>query len=161
IGGTKTVVELFDESSGGDIVKVREAVFPSKQYARLEDILHEFLRGEKGLALRAGCFGVAGAVIDGKCKTTNLPWELDERELAQAIGAPRVKLLNDLEATAYGMLFLRPEELHVLQPGARPRRKGNLAVIAAGTGLGEGMVFWDGQRYHPIASEGGHADLAP
>ena len=106
-------------------------------------------------------FGVAGAVIEGKCRTTNLPWELDEKVLARAIGAPRVKLLNDLEAAAYGMLHLQPDELCVLNPGARPKRQGNVAVVAAGTGLGEAMLYWDGQHHHPLASEGGHADFAP
>jgi glucokinase len=80
--------------------------------------------------------------------------------LSRTLGTP-VKLLNDLEAMGYGMLYLRPEELLPLNPHARPRRDGNIAVIAAGTGLGEGMLYWDGQRYHPLASEGGHADFAP
>jgi glucokinase len=102
---------------------------------------------------------VAGPVIEGKSKTTNLPWELDERRLAEALRVPRVKLLNDLEAAAYGMLQLDPTDLCVMQPGS-PRR-GNIAVIAAGTGLGEAILYWDGARYHPIATEGGHADFAP
>jgi glucokinase len=81
--------------------------------------------------------------------------------LAQAIGAPRVKLLNDLEAMAYGILQLSPDELCALNPSTRPGRKGHAAVIAAGTGLGEAMLYWDGQMHHPLASEGGHADFAP
>jgi glucokinase len=111
--------------------------------------------------LRAGCFAVAGAVIDERSRTTNLPWELYEEKLADAILAPRVKLLNDLEATAYGVLHLKGDQLGLVNPGAKPKRKGNVAVIAAGTGLGEAMLYWDGSRYHPIASEGGHADFAP
>jgi glucokinase len=108
-----------------------------------------------------GCFGVAGAVIDGKSRITNLPWQLDEQVLARAIGVPRVKLLNDLEAAAYGMLHLSSAELCVLNPGSGPGRRGHAAVIAAGTGLGEALLYWDGQRHHPMASEGGHADFAP
>jgi glucokinase len=104
---------------------------------------------------------VAGPVFDGKCRTTNLPWELDETVLAQAINAPRVKLLNDLEAAGYGMLHLAAEDLCVLNPSGHPHRKGHAAVIAAGTGLGESILCWDGQHYQAMASEGGHVDFAP
>lgn len=160
IGGTKTVLGLFDETDA-ELRLVRDGTFPSKEHASLEEIAVKFLAEGVSPQLRAGCFGVAGAVIEGKSKTTNLPWQLDELELAKAINAPRVKLLNDLEAAAYGMLFLRDDELCPLNPDALPRRKGNVAVIAAGTGLGEGMLFWDGHKYHPLASEGGHCDFAP
>jgi glucokinase len=160
IGGTKTVIALYEEA-GGSLWQLHESTFRSKDRQSLEEILAEFLREQPGVALQAGCFGVAGPVIDGKSKTTNLPWHLDERELARAIHAPQVKLLNDLEAAAYGMLFLTPAELAVLNPGVQPKRKGNVAVIAAGTGLGEAMLYWDGRQHHPLASEGGHADFAP
>jgi glucokinase len=159
IGGTKTVCALFEEADG-TLRLVRDGTFPSQGHASLEEILAKFLAGDAP-KLRAGCFGVAGAVIEGKCKTTNLPWQLDEVDLAKAIKAPRVKLLNDLEAAAYGMLHLRDDELVPLNPDAGPRRKGNVAVIAAGTGLGEAMLYWDGQKHHPLASEGGHVDFAP
>jgi glucokinase len=160
IGGTKTVLALFEETSS-DLRLLRDGTFPSQAHASLDEILAKFLAGGPKPVLKAGCFGVAGAVIEGKCKTTNLPWELDEVLLAKSIGAPRAKLLNDLEAAAYGMLHLRDDELVALNPDARPRRKGNVAVIAAGTGLGEAMLYWDGQKHHPLASEGGHADFAP
>ena len=159
IGGTKTVCALFDKTDGG-LRLVRDGTFPSQGHASLEEILAKFLDAAAP-PLSAGCFGVAGAVIEGKCKTTNLPWELDEVQLAHSIKAPRVKLLNDLEAAAYGMLHLHEDELCPLNPDALPRRKGNVAVIAAGTGLGEAMLYWDGQNHHPLASEGGHADFAP
>jgi glucokinase len=160
IGGTKTVLALF-ESNGDAVRAVREATYSSRSHKSLEELLGKFLQKGPKPSLRAGCFGVAGAVLDGKCRTTNLPWELDERTLAPAIGAPRVKLLNDLEAAAYGMLYLRPQELTPLNPHAGPRRPGNVAVVAAGTGLGEAMLYWDGHQHHPIASEGGHVDFAP
>jgi glucokinase len=160
IGGTKTVLALFDES-GGELRLVRDDTFPSQAHGSLEEILAKFLAGGEAPRLRAACFGVAGAVIEGKSKTTNLPWQLDEAALARAAGSPRAKLLNDLEAAAYGMLHLRDDELAPLNPDAGPRRKGNVAVIAAGTGLGEAMLYWDGQKHHPLASEGGHADFAP
>src|SRR5262245_42094450 len=155
IGGTKTVVALFEES-GGSLALVRDETFKSREHKSLEEILGKFLKGEK---LKAGCF--AGAVIEGKAQTTNLPWSLDEKALARAVGAPRAKLLNDLEAAAYGMLYLKPDELVSLNPHAGAPRKGNVAVIAAGTGLGEAMLHWDGQNHHPLASEGGHCDFAP
>src|SRR5262249_10341021 len=136
IGGTKTVLALFEEA-GGALTKVREATFPSKEHATFDAILEQFPKDSPGVTLRAGCFGVAGAVIEGKSRTTNLPWTLDEQELAPGIRAHRVKLLNDLEAAAYGMLYLRPDELAVLNRGVQPKRKGNIAVLAAGTGLGE------------------------
>ncbi len=157
IGGTKTVLALFEES-GGQLRQLRDETFKSKDHGSLEEILGKFLKGEK---LRAGCFGVAGAVIEGKAKTTNLPWSLDEVKLAAAVGAPRAKLLNDLEAAAYGMLHLKPDELVSLNPDNPPVRKGNVAVLAAGTGLGEAMLYFDGSRHHPLASEGGHCDFAP
>jgi glucokinase len=160
IGGTKTVIALYD-NSGSELKLVRDAVFPSKDHKSLEEILERFLQAGAAAALQAGCFGVAGAVIEGKCRTTNLPWSLDEVELARAIKAPRVKLLNDLEAAAFGMLYLRPDELAALNPTAHAPRLGNVAVIAAGTGLGEAMLYWDGQHHQPLASEGGHSDFAP
>jgi glucokinase len=160
IGGTKTVLALFQRSGDG-LELVRDGTFPSQGHATFEEILGEFLAGQPGVPLVSACLGVAGPVVDGRSHTTNLPWVLDERELAQVLKTARVKLLNDLEATAFGMPFLRADELCDLKPGAQPTPKGNVAVIAAGTGLGEAMLYWDGQRYHPIASEGGHADFAP
>ncbi len=160
IGGTKTLLALF-ERTGGGLRALRESVFPSRDYASLEEILAAFLAGGPRVEIAAGCFAVAGPVIDGRAKATNLPWEMEQSTLARAIGAPRVTLLNDLEGTAYGMLFLRPEEQHVLNAGTRPVLGGNVAVIAAGTGLGEAMLYFDGKQHHPIASEGGHADFAP
>jgi glucokinase len=158
IGGTKTLIALYDHGHTDGLRLVREASFPSRSYLSLEAILKEFLHGE---TVDAASFGVAGAVIDGKCHTTNLPWQLDEIDLAKAVSSKRVKLLNDLEAAAYGMLFLKVDEVACLNPGFMPRRHGNIAVIAAGTGLGEAFLYWDGRNHHPLASEGGHTDFAP
>jgi glucokinase len=160
IGATKTVIAHYQES-GSTLRQLRVATFKSGDHRSLEEILQAYRKDNPNLSLRAACFGVAGTVVDGKCHTTNLPWELDEQVLAQALDAPRVKLLNDLEAAGYGMLHLSAEEMCVLNPGSHPARKGHAAVIAAGTGLGEAILCWDGQRYHPIASEGGHVDFAP
>ncbi len=160
IGGTKTVVTLL-ENTGDALRVVRESVFPSQEHEALDEILEKFLREEKTPSIQAACFGIAGAVIDGKSDPTNLPWHLDEKDIAKTLGVPRTRLINDLEAAAYGMLHLRDDELHELNHGTSPGRKGNVAVVSAGTGLGEAMLFWDGRRHHVIASEGGHADFAP
>ena len=158
IGGTKTVVALFERRD--DRLELRrDATFPSRDHASLEEILARFLE-EGPAAIDAACFGVAGPVVGGQARTTNLPWTLDEAELARAVGARRVKLLNDLEAAAYGMLELGSDERARLNAGADAGARGNVAVIAAGTGLGEAVLFWDGARHHAVASEGGHASFA-
>ena len=158
IGGTKTVIALF-ECGDDRLERRRDATFPSRDHASLEEILTRFL--DAGPAtIDAACFGVAGAVVGGQARTTNLPWTLDEAALARAVGARRVKLLNDLEAAAYGMLELRNDERARLNAGADGGARGNAAVIAAGTGLGEAVLFWDGERHHAVASEGGHASFA-
>jgi glucokinase len=159
IGGTKTVLALYD-AAGAGLRQAREGTFPSRDHATFAEVLRAFLGGDRP-ALRAACFGVAGPVLDGKVKATNLPWSLDEASLSAVLGGARVKLLNDLEAMAYGALFLRPDELASLNPSAAPWRRGNVAVIAAGTGLGEAILYWDGERHHPLATEGGHCDFAP
>ncbi len=159
IGGTKTVVSLF-ERAGDSLRTLREDVFESAAHARFDEILSAFLADASPGPIAAACFGVAGAVMDGRAQTTNLPWSLDEGEISRGTGIPRVRLLNDLEASAYGMLALRPDQRAVLNPGAKGAR-GHIAVIAAGTGLGEALLYWDGDRHRAVASEGGHAGFAP
>jgi len=159
IGGTKTVLALFEPTVDG-LNQVGEATFPSQGSATFELILDQFAASFPIRELSSACFGVAGPVIDGECRTTNLPWHLIETELAGHLKTRRVKLLNDLEAAAYGMLFLKPDELEVLNPGTEPHHDGNIAVIAAGTGLGEAFLYWDQEHFYPVASEGGHCDLA-
>ncbi len=158
VGGTKTVLALFEERRG-QLTLARDVTRPSREFPSLEAIVHDFLNGGPRPDVAAACFGVAGAVIDGRCVTTNLPWTLDEKVLSHAIPAPRVKLLNDLEAAAWGVMHLPAAELATLQAGTP--RNGNMVLIAAGTGLGEALIAWDGARHHVIASEGGHADFAP
>jgi glucokinase len=160
LGGTKTLLGLFQRVPEG-VLSVREQQFRSHDHPTFEAILDAFLPSQEARPeLAAACFGVPGAVVDGRSQATNLPWRLEEGALSRETGTP-VKLLNDLQAMAYGMLFLAPSQLHVLQAGTRPRLQGNVAVIAAGTGLGEAMLYFDGELHHPVASEGGHADFAP
>jgi glucokinase len=158
IGGTKTLLALFEER-GEALAPVRQAEFPSRGFATLDAAIRQFLGGGPPVAVSVACFGVAGPVVDGRVTTTNLPWQLDEARLAHGIPAGRVKLLNDLDATAHGALVLPAAALVTLQAGVP--RAGNAALIAAGTGLGEALLVRDGTRFIVSASEGGHADFAP
>jgi glucokinase len=158
VGGTKTALALFEGGASG-LVAVREAALPSRQFRTFEETLAAFLGDGPPAHLAAACFGVAGAVVDGRSTATNLPWTMDETTLAGVLSVKRVRLLNDLEATAHGVLELPPDRLAVLQEGrAQP---GNYAVIAAGTGLGEALIIRDGGGVTVVPSEGGHADFAP
>jgi glucokinase len=158
IGGTKTALALFDKTARG-LVLLRDDTLSSRGFESLEAAIERFLAAGPRPAIDAVCLGVAGPVVDGRCVATNLPWVIDERALATAIPAGRVKLLNDLEVAAHGVLGLPDDELRVLQPGV-PHR-GHMVLIAAGTGLGEALIVQDADRRKVIASEGGHADFAP
>ncbi|MDD4915618.1 MAG: glucokinase [Methylococcales bacterium] len=157
IGGTKTVLALISKQSDGSLNCEAEQTFASGEFQDFEVILDLFLANQPPVA--AACFGVAGPIIDQRCQTTNLPWILDGGLLKARLGTPRVRLLNDLEAMALGMLHLQAQDFIELNPDAQTQT-GNIAVIAAGTGLGEAILYRDGERYHAIATEGGHADLA-
>jgi glucokinase len=160
IGGTKTHLALYDWETER-VEPLREQTFASADYKVLEDIIEEFVQQPEAPALEAACFGIAGPVVGNKSKITNLPWVVDGAELGSRFKIPCVRLLNDLEAAAYGILVLRPDETEVLNPGAPPPTRGAMALISAGTGLGEAILFWDGSRYHPMPSEGGHCSFAP
>ncbi|MGR9087133.1 MAG: glucokinase [Gammaproteobacteria bacterium] len=157
IGGTKTVLSLLRDEGSGAPVCLQERSFPSRDFDSFDDILDTFL--PSGAEIGAACFGVAGPVVDQRCQTTNLPWLLDGEALKHKLKTEHVRLLNDLEAMALGMLFLPDKDLLELNPNAQ-KQSGNIAVIAAGTGLGEAILYWDGSRFHPIATEGGHSDFA-
>lgn len=158
IGGTKTSLALF--SINDDKLRMEtEHNFPSKKYSGLVPILDEFsVRNNK--SIDAACFGVAGPVVDGHVKTTNLPWVIDSQVLRQALRVDTVYLLNDLEAAAYGVFTLDNEEFYTLNEGTM-HSTGNKALIAAGTGLGQAILYDDGRHFHALPSEGGHADFAP
>ena len=157
IGGTKTTLAVIDTDSGPRVF-LDKATFPSRDYPSLEAIVKLFLKGEKWIPSQAS-FGVAGPVIEGQVQATNLPWFLDQAVLSKELGMP-VRLLNDLTATAHSVPFLKEADLVTLNPG-KPVNHGSLAVIAPGTGLGEGYLNWDGRRYRAFPSEGGHVDFAP
>ena len=158
VGGTKTALALFDVRRRA-LAVVREGVLPSHGYASLSEAIRQFLLEEPRVTIDAACVGVAGPVIDGRCAATNLPWVVDEASLAECVSTTRVKLVNDLEAAGHGVLGLKSPSLLTLQAGEP--RPGAMALIAAGTGLGEVLLVWDGRRHHVVSSEGGHADFAP
>ena len=159
IGGTKTNLALF-EIRDNMLHMLSQKQFPSREYSSLTEIISAFEEQSSAYKIDAACFGIAGPVIDGRCRTTNLPWDISTSDLQEHLHIDKVRLMNDLEATAYGMLYLPEDEFVDLNPTGRSV-DGNRAVIAAGTGLGEAMLFYDGTDYHPIGSEGGHSDFAP
>lgn len=164
VGGTKTNLAVYAIGDPDGLSLVRQASFPSANYHGLEDVIAVFRRAGSAAAddseqWAAAAFGIAGPVLEGRVTATNLPWKVDAVDLSRALGGVCVRLLNDLEATAYGALFLPDTEFQVLQAGT-PRRT-HRAVVAAGTGLGQAILLWDGRRYIPSATEGGHVDFPP
>ncbi len=189
IGGTKIHLGLFDWVKER-VDPVREDILYTADYESLEDAITEFLEESASgdsdeeefpekpeeedasesktsdpptdFTISAACFGVPGPVLNNTCKTTNIPWTVSGDKLAEFLKVPQVKLLNDLEATGIGLLLLRPDEFEDLNPNApSPPPDGTRALLAAGTGLGESILFWTGKEYHICPSEGGHTDFAP
>ena len=156
VGGTKVHLALYDFAEG-KLSHTRDKQFPAKEYAGLEEIVKEFLGTDK---VSAACFGVPGPVRDGRLRLTNLPWTLDSREIATDLKIDHVFLINDLEANGYGVAELTTEQIYTLSPGDAGQT-GNRALIAAGTGLGEGILAWNGRIHVPYPSEGGHTDFGP
>jgi glucokinase len=158
IGATNSRLAFFSER-GGRLEPVAEETYASRHYANLQAIVRKFVSAH-GLPVDVACFGVAGPVRDGRSEAVNLAWAVDVRELEQALPRSAVSLLNDLEAHAYGIAMLAPEDFVTLNQGAADA-SGNAAVIAAGTGLGEAGLYWDGRQHRPFAGEGGHTNFAP
>jgi len=158
LGGTKSNLGLF-ELHQGKLVRMAHKRYASQQHSGLSEIAQDFLR-ENTAKVTAASFGIAGPVVDNSVRATNLPWMIDGTAVARSLGLDRVRLLNDLEATAYGIGVMEPKDLETLYAGV-PAPQANRVVIAAGTGLGEGILHWDGKQHVPIATEGGHADYAP
>ena len=156
VGGTKVHLALYDFING-KLVPSREERYAAKNYSGLEEIVKVFLGANK---VTAACFGVPGPVRDGRLRLTNLPWTLDSRELATGLGIQHVFLINDLEANGYGIAELSSSQIYTLSEGDASQI-GNRALIAAGTGLGEGILAWNGRIHVPYPSEGGHVDYAP
>ena len=156
VGGTNTRLGLF-EVSRGRLHLFFERTFLSKNYKGLENILVDFLKGQREIA--AACFGVAGPVTEEVVVATNLPWWIDIQSLEKVLLLKKVEVINDLVANAYGISVLKKSDFEILNIGKV--KEGNQALISAGTGLGEAILFWDGQQHVPSPSEGGHAEFVP
>jgi len=157
VGGTKTSLALYRREARS-LLRNRMATYRSREHEDFDAILRDFLSG--GGTVERACIGVAGPVESGRCRLTNLDWEVDEASLRRTLGVREAYLINDLQATASSLPYLQESDRAVIQEGeADPR--GNMAVLAAGTGLGEGFLVGSGAGYIPLASEGGHVDFAP
>lgn len=163
IGGTKTNIAVL-EPQNSRFKTLYEKNFTNNNYDSLRTIIDKVINEDlkHTFKITHACFGVAGPVKDGLCDATNLPWLVDSRKIAELLNLSPdcVCLLNDLEAAAYGIQILEEKDVFILNKGI-PQKNGNLALISAGTGLGESIIFWDGEKYTPSPSEGGHTDFAP
>lgn len=158
IGGTNTRLAYFAEE-GGRIVWKTQARYPSQKYLNLTDIVREFV-AEHQIKIRYAVFGIAGPVVQGRVQATNLPWVVDSIDLAEVLKIDSVSLINDLFANTWGIQLLSEDDFIVLNHGSSVAC-GNIAVISAGTGLGQAGMYFDGTRHHPFACEGGHTDFSP
>ncbi len=158
IGGTKTRLAAFDLNQALLTPQFME-LYPSRRYSSLQEIVSLFLKTYE-IKVQASCFGFAGTVRQGQAVATNLPWILNVKDLVDELQTNNVWLINDLEANAFGIEVLPEEDFCTINAG-NPDDHGNAGLISAGTGLGEGGLFFDGNRLQPFASEGGHCDFAP
>ncbi|HEU5236502.1 MAG TPA: glucokinase [Pyrinomonadaceae bacterium] len=158
VGGTKTDLAVYSREAGPHS-PLSQAEMHSADYPSLQVLVKEFLQKEK-IQVERACFDVAGPVIEGRAKVTNLPWEMDEASLAKDLNLKSVRLINDLEAVARAIPILRPDDVRTLNVGL-PVPGGAIGVVAPGTGLGESFLTWDGSKYVPHSSEGGHSNFAP
>ena len=170
VGGTKANLGLFEVGRGGAGVGPgagatlrSQKSWPTHKLGTLGGALADFFKegGSRAQDVSAACVGIAGPVEDGKCVAEWLPWRtVDEKEVASRLGVPNTRLINDMVATAWGVTAVTPDQLVTLNPG-EPKKNRNVAVIAAGTGLGESALIFDDGKYHALTSEGGHTDWAP
>ena len=158
VGGTSTRLAYF-RAQHGTLVPLAETHYPSAQHASLYQIVRLFAAEHKLTAERA-CFGIAGPIVAGRVQTPNLPWSIESGQLAREVGLSAVRLINDLTANTYGIAALKDEDLAVLNQG-KADPAGTIALVSAGTGLGESLAYWNGRAHRPLPSEAGHADFAP
>jgi glucokinase len=162
IGGTHARLSYYrQDSESGDFIAVHEHVFDSREFRGLNEVVLKFV-SETGVHPTIASFGIAGPVRDGRVETPNLPWVVESSRLARDLHLDSVSLINDLQAQAWGIQCLGPSDTVALnQISAKQSPAGNQAVVAAGTGLGEAGLIWDGERHQIFACEGGHCDFAP
>jgi glucokinase len=160
VGATKTTIGVIS-GPPWNVTAATPLRAENARYRSFEDLLVWALDAAGRPRIDVACIAAAGPVLGQTISMTNLAWRLDAEAVARVSGAPRARLLNDLEATALGALVVSPDEIRVLQRGAPPEHGGHVVTIAPGTGLGEAILCWDGTVHHPVASEGGHVDFAP
>lgn len=159
VGGTKVNLALY-QFEAGKLKLLYEQKYPAQQYSGLEQVVREFIAAHAaGVTIAAASFGVPGPVRAGRLRLTNLPWDLDSRQLSRDLNITHVFLINDLEANGYGIPELSADQIYTLSAGDRAAA-GNCALVSAGTGLGEAILVWNGKTHTPMASEGGHCDFA-
>jgi glucokinase len=158
IGASNSRLAILNIQAPASPVWLAQQVYINANFKNFEQVLTAFSETHL-LKIETACFGVAGPVKNGQVTATNLPWTLSEIELSKFLNVQRTFLLNDLEAIAYGLPALKPEEILEILPGQKST--GNQAVIAPGSGIGEAVLFWDGQRHRPFATEGGHCTFSP
>jgi len=157
IGGTNARLAYF-QLEKGHLQMISEHIFPSREYSELGEIVSKFL-ADTGSRPDVACFGIAGPVHNGRVETSNLPWVIEQSRLAKQIHLPATWLINDLEASAWGIGALDSQDLVPLNQVTAST--GNQAIIAPGTGLGEAGLIWNGSEHQVFACEGGHVDFAP
>lgn len=158
VGGTKTRIALFNISNNFQLKVIKEKKYSTQEAANLEEMLLDFCPVMN--KIEAIGIALAGPVIKDEAQLTNVDWKVEKEQIIKATGVQTIYLLNDLEASAFGIPFMQISELMSIHK-AEKRMTGNAAVIAPGTGLGEAGMFWDGQNFHPFATEGGHCDFSP
>lgn len=158
VGGTKANMAIF-EATSDQVSLVKTATYHSSQYPSVIKIIQQFFQENPEYKPERISLGVAGPVFEGHAEITNLPWIIDKKEITAATGIESIALINDLEATAYGLAGMEEKDFLVLHSG-ESGIMGNMAILAPGTGLGEAGLFWDGEVHHPFATEGGHADFS-
>ncbi|MDJ0675294.1 MAG: glucokinase [Calothrix sp. MO_167.B42] len=160
IGGTKTILQLVKVSPEQDLHRIAEERYHSGDFTDLVPMVQQFLAKTNTEIPQKACFGIAGPVVNNTAKLTNIAWSLDGERLQSELGIAQVSLINDFAAVGYGVLGLKETDLYTLQPG-KPNPESPIAIIGAGTGLGQGFLIQQGERYQVFSSEGGHADFAP
>ncbi len=158
VGGTKTHIALFSLNESMQLNIIREKKYRTQEANSLEEMLLDFY--PKMDNVKAICIALAGPVIGDEAKLTNVSWKVEKKKLIATTSINSIYLLNDLEASAFGIPFMEESQLLSIFK-AEKKIAGNAAIIAPGTGLGEAGMYWDGQNYHPFATEGGHCDFSP
>ncbi|MFN5894332.1 MAG: glucokinase, partial [Dolichospermum sp.] len=160
IGGTKTILRLVQSSDAVGLKTLYEESFPSGDFPDLVPMVQRFLTTANSSTPDKACFAIAGPVVGNTAKLTNLSWFLDTERLSKELGIERISLINDFAAVGYGIFGLNKQDLLTLQVG-KYQSTAPMAIIGAGTGLGQGFLIKQGQDYQVFPSEGGHADFAP